>query len=251
VIEIEIEDATVSYRDNVVLKNISLKVEKGSFLAVIGPNGAGKTTLLTLINGLGRLFKGRVKIFGKEVNKRNISSIRKEIGYVPQKISIDPRMPFSVYDVIISGRYPKIGLFRRPKAYDREVVDRICKLLGIYHLKDKPVGNLSGGEQQKVLLARALAQEPKILLLDEPTTNLDPQAQHDIIDIIEEIYIRNRLTVIFVTHILEHLPKVCSQAVLLKSGKIIAQGGIPSVFTPRLLSLLYDFPVKPPSVRGE
>jgi ABC-type cobalamin/Fe3+-siderophores transport system ATPase subunit len=247
--EIEIQNVTVSYRENIALKNISLNIAQGSFVAVVGPNGAGKTTLLTLINGLGKLQSGTVRIFGSEVTATNINGIRKDIGYVPQHILIDPRMPISVYEVVMLGRYGKIGLFRYPHHDDYDFVDEVCERVGIVHLKDKPIGHLSGGEAQKVWLARALAQQPKILLLDEPTANLDPRAQHEITGLIEQIYKEEKLTIIFVTHILGHLPQVCSDAVLLKDGHVTTWGSIDTVFTKQRLSEVYDYAVEPPFMK--
>lgn len=247
--EIEIENATVSYRENIALRNISLNIERGSFVAVVGPNGAGKTTLLTLINGLGRLQSGTVNIFGLRVTNKNINHIRKDIGYVPQHILIDPRMPISVHDAVMLGRYGKIGLFRHPGKGDYKIVDDVCECIGITHLKDKPIGHLSGGEQQKVSLARSLTQEPKILLLDEPTANLDPRAQNEITDLIEGIYKQEKLTIIFVTHILSHLPDVCSDAILLKNGRVITSGSMDNVFTKKWLSEVYDYAVEPPHMK--
>ncbi len=244
--EIEIENATVSYRENIALKNISLNIERGSLVAVVGPNGAGKTTLLTLINGLGRLQSGSVRIFGSEVTSSNINRIRKDIGYVPQHILIDPRMPISVYDVVMLGRYGKIGLFRYPNHDDYDFVDEVCEWIGITHLREKPIGHLSGGEVQKVWLARALAQEPRVLLLDEPTANLDPRAQHEIAHLIEYIFKQQNLTIVFVTHILHHLPQVCSDAILLKNGRVITWGSIDTVFTKQRLSEVHDYEVEPP-----
>ena len=249
ILEIEIEHATVSYRENIALKNISLNIERNSFVAVVGPNGAGKTTLLTLINGLGKLQSGLIRIFGAEVTTANINRIRKDIGYVPQHILIDPRMPISVYDVVMLGRYGKIGLFRYPNHDDYDFVDEVCERVDIVHLKDKPIGHLSGGEAQKVWLARALAQQPKILLLDEPTANLDPRAQHEITHLIEQIYKQEKMTIIFVTHILGHLPQVCSDAVLLKNGNIVVAGDVEYVFTKQWLSEVYDYAVEPPQMK--
>ncbi len=250
--EIEIHNATVSYREHIALKNISLSINTGSLTAVVGPNGAGKTTLLTLINGLGKLQSGTVKIFGTSVNAVNINSFRKEIGYVPQQMDIDPRMPISVYDIVMMGRYGKIGLFRYPGKRDHTVVDNICELVNIGHLLEKPIGHLSGGEKQKVSIARALAQEPRILLLDEPTANLDPHAQCEITKLIERIYSQEKLTIMFVTHLLNHLPNFCTNALLLKNGHIVSSGKINEVFTEELLSDVYDFKIEPPKMaRGK
>ena len=244
-LDIEIDNATVSYREHIALKNISLKIKKGSLTAVVGPNGAGKTTLLTLINGLGNLQSGTVKIFGTRVTAFGWSKIRKEIGYVPQHLKIDARMPISVYEAVMLGRCCRIGLFRSSKKKDFEIVDKTCKLVGINRLLEKPIGHLSGGEMQKVLIARALVQEPRILLLDEPTANLDPRAQYEIIDLIEKIYTAEGMTIVFVTHLLNHLPNRCTNALLLKNGHVAAAGAINDVFTKELLSEVYDFNVTP------
>ncbi|MBN2620616.1 ABC transporter ATP-binding protein [candidate division WOR-3 bacterium] len=248
---VELDRVTVSYRENIALHDISLTVEKGAFVAVVGPNGAGKTTLLTLINGLGTLQHGRVHIFNTLLTTRTINRIRRDIGYVPQHVNIDPRMPICVYDVVMLGRYPRIGMFRNPSKEDHRIVTGICERIGITDLVLKPIGHLSGGEAQKVSLARALAQEPRLLLLDEPTANLDPRAQHEIKDLIEKAYERDRLTVFFVTHILDHLPLVCSHAVLLKKGTIVAEGRIKDVFTRARLTEVYEHPVEPPIMNKE
>ena len=241
---VEIKNCTVFYRENVALKDISLSVTEGTFLAVIGPNGAGKTTLLTIINGLAKIVSGVVKVFGVKLASQNINQIRKEIGYVPQSLAIDPRAPICVSDVVMIGRLAKVGLFRRLSSYDREVVNSVLKLVGISELKERPIGHLSGGEQQKVAIARALAQQPKIMLLDEPTANLDLKAQRDIIELIDEIYRKNNLTVIFVTHILSHLPKSCKEAILMKQGEIIYSGKIEDALQEDILTNLYGCPIR-------
>jgi ABC-type Mn2+/Zn2+ transport system ATPase subunit len=249
--EIEIDRATVSYRENIALHDVSLSVEKSSFVAVVGPNGAGKTTLLTLINGLGTLQRGTVRIFGDLLNRRTVNRIRREIGYVPQHLNIDARMPIFAYDVVMLGRCARIGLFRNPGKEDHRLVNDICERVGIADLRHKPIGHLSGGESQKVSLARALAQQPRLLLLDEPTANLDPRAQREITDVIAQEYERNGFTVLFVTHVLDHLPRVSSHAVLLKRGKITAEGPINAIFTKARLTDVYDHPVEPPVMSKE
>lgn len=241
---VEIDNCTVSYRENIALKNISLSINEGTFLAVIGPNGAGKTTLLTIINGLGRIIFGSVKVFGAKLTSQNINQIRKEIGYVPQSSAIDPRSPICVSDVIMIGRLAKVGLFRRLCSYDHEIVKSVMELVGISELKERPIGHLSGGEQQKVAIARALAQQPKIMLLDEPTANLDLKAQRDIIELIDRIYRENSLTIVFVTHILSHLPRSCKEAVLMKQGEIVYNGKIENALREEVLTNLYECPIE-------
>lgn len=239
---VEIEGVTVSYRENVALRNVSLNIDERTFLAVIGPNGAGKTTLLTVINGLGKILSGSVRVFGLELLK-NAGRIRKEIGYVPQNLAIDPRSPISVGDVIMIGRLGKIGLLRNPRPEDYKAVEAAMDLVGVSRLQNRPIGHLSSGEQQKVAIARALAQRPKIMLLDEPTSNLDPKSQIEIIDLIDRIYKECNLTVVFVTHLLNHIPSSCLEAVLMKQGRILYAGRIEDALREDRLSTLYDFPI--------
>lgn len=240
----DIENCTVSYRENIALKNITLSINEGTFLAVIGPNGAGKTTLLTVINGLGKIISGSVKVLGAKLTSQNMGQIRKEIGYVPQSSAIDPRSPICVSDVVMIGRLAKIDLFRHLGTEDHEIVESAMDLVGISELKERPIGHLSGGEQQKVAIARALAQQPKIMLLDEPTANLDIKAQRDIIELIDRIYNEQNLTIVFVTHILSHIPGSCKEAVLMKQGKIVWTGKLKDALQEELLSTVYDYPVK-------
>jgi ABC-type cobalamin/Fe3+-siderophores transport system ATPase subunit len=238
-IAIELEKVTVSYRENIALREVSLEVEDADFLAVIGPNGAGKTTILTTINGLGRIIYGNVRIFGERLTRWNADRIRQSIGYVPQSLSIDPRSPISVLDVVMMGRAGRIGLLRRPSQKDIDIVQSAMERVGIYQLAGRPIGHLSGGERQKVSLARALAQEPKVLLLDEPTSNLDPRAQEEIIGLVDTVYREKKLVIIFVTHILSHIPPSCKGAVLMKEGRIIWSGDIKEAIREEFLSKLY------------
>ncbi len=169
---VEIREAVVSYREDVALRGVSLAVRRGEFVGIIGPNGAGKTTLLTLINGLATLLQGEVSVLGERLNRRSAGRIRTRVGYVPQSHNVDPRLPISVREVAMIGRYGRLGLLRRPGPTDRQVVASMLRLVGMDHLADRPIGHLSGGQQQRVAIARALAQEPEILALDEPTVGL-------------------------------------------------------------------------------
>jgi len=241
---VEIKDVSVSYREDIALKNISLIIKKQTFLSVIGPNGAGKTTLLTVINGLGKIISGSVKVFGRDLNKRNINHIRKEIGYVPQNLNIDSKSPISVREVVSIGRFGKIGLLHCLNDEDKKIITSAMNMVGIGAMAERPIGHLSAGEQQKVAIARALAQQPKIMLLDEPTSNLDPKSQIDIIKLIDRIYREQRITIVFVTHILSHISTACAEAVLIKKGRIIWTGEIKKLFQEDLLSSLYDCPIE-------
>jgi len=236
---IRIKDAVVSYREDVALKGISLSVKRGELVGIIGPNGAGKTTLLTLINGLGKLLRGEVEVLGYSLNNGCSASLRKLVGYVPQLPNIDPRMPINAREVVMIGRYGRLGLLRRPTSHDWEIVDKMLELVGMSYLASRPIGHLSGGEQQRVAIARALAQEPEILLLDEPTASLDPRARISIMSLVEEIHCSRCLTTLMVTHELKTAAAVCDRLVLMKEGRIWAQGRPEEVLREELLDLLY------------
>jgi len=240
---IDIKNAVVSYREDVALRGVSLRVKDGEFVGVIGPNGAGKTTLLTVVNGLGRLLSGRVKVLGHQLAPGNGHSLRKKVGYVAQAQNIDPRMPMNVREVVMIGRYGLLGLLRRPKKHDWEVVDDMLALVGMSHLALRPIGHLSGGEQQRVAIARCLAQEPEIFLLDEPTASLDWKAQADILELVRKIHEARNLTTLFVTHDLSCLPVACDRIVLMKDGQIWGEGTPTELLTDENLGHLYDMPV--------
>ncbi|MBM4448404.1 MAG: ABC transporter ATP-binding protein [Chloroflexi bacterium] len=240
---IDIKNAVVSYRENVALQGVSLRVKAGEFVGIIGPNGAGKTTLLTVVNGLGRLLSGQVKVLGHRLVPGNGRSLRKKVGYVAQVQNIDPRMPMNVREVVMIGRYGRLGLLSRPGGRDWEVVDEMLELVGMSHLARRPIGHLSGGEQQRVAIARCLAQEPELFLLDEPTASLDWKAQTDILELVREVHEARTLTTLFVTHDLGCLPVACDRVVLMKAGQIWGEGRPADLLTSENLSHLYDMPV--------
>lgn len=220
---ISIENLKVSYRDKIVLEEISLDIEEGSFLAILGPNGAGKTTLLYTILGIKKIDSGAIKVFGEEINRKNIRKLRKRIGYVPQNIFFDPKFPINVYEAVLTGR---LGLrfLKRLKREDREIAEWAMKRVRIIDLKDRPIGHLSGGELRKVFIARALCQKPGILFLDEPTSHLDSSSQKDLINLVEELYKESEITVVFVTHQISHIPESCKTVIFLKNGSMVFQG---------------------------
>jgi len=240
---IDIEDAVVSYREDIALRGVSLAVKPEEFVGIIGPNGAGKTTLLTIVNGLGKLLRGRVSVMGRYIAPGNGHSLRKKVGYVAQIQNIDPRMPMNVREVVMIGRYGLLGLLRRPSRHDWEIVDEALALVDMSHLARRPIGHLSGGEQQRVAIARCLAQEPELFLLDEPTASLDWKAQSGILELVREIHDSRHLTTLFVTHDLGCLPVACDRVVLMKEGLIWGEGHPDELLTDANLSQLYDIPI--------
>ena len=192
---------------------------------------------------MGRLLHGQVSVLGYTLTNGNGHSLRKKVGYVAQAQTIDPRMPISVREVAMIGRYGRLGLFRRPGKHDWEIVDTALDMVGMTHLARRPIGHLSGGEQQRVAIARCLAQEPEIFLLDEPTASLDWKAKTDILELVKRIHDARKLTTLFVTHDLSALPIACDRVVLMKDGLIRDEGSPGDLLTDVKLGQLYDMPV--------
>jgi ABC-type cobalamin/Fe3+-siderophores transport system ATPase subunit len=239
---VELDRVVVAYRESVALREISLSVPAGEFVGIVGPNGAGKTTLLTLVNGLTVPTRGAVRVLGQEVTPGTRHYLRKRVGYVAQAESVDARMPVSVRDVAAMGRYGVLGLLHRPGQRDRALVDEALEMVGVRDLASRPIGHLSGGEQQRVAIARCLAQEPAVFLLDEPTASLDWKTRAEILQLVRNIHQTRRLTTLFVTHDLDALPHACDRVILMKGGLIVGDGRPDRVVTAQALSNLYDLP---------
>ena len=244
---IKIQDAVVSYREDVALQGVSLEVKKGEFIGIIGPNGAGKTTLLTVINGLGKLVHGKAWVLGSWLNGRNVANLRKRIGYVAQVERIDPRLPINVRETVMVGCYGRLGLFHRPTRAQWKTVDEVLEMVGVAHLCQRPIGHLSGGEYQRAAIARALVQQPEIFLLDEPTASIDKKAQREILNLIQLIHKEYHTTTLFVTHDLRTLPSTCQRLILMKDGKIWQQGSPESMLREEILTQLYGAPISVPT----
>jgi iron complex transport system ATP-binding protein len=222
--------------ESTVLDSLSLKVEPAKITAILGPNGAGKTTLLNTILGYLKPQRGEVLLDDENIasySKRQLSQI---IGLVPQA----EHFPFSftAFEYILLGRTPYMGMFSMPKEKDYKAARDIVELLKITHLRNRPVEELSGGEQQLVLLARALAQEPKILLLDEPTTHLDLGNTAVILNALKDLA-RENVTVVFTTHDPQAAVFCADQLVLMKKGNVLSAGSLEETMTSDSLTQLY------------
>ncbi len=237
---VELENVSVRYAEHLGLDSVSLKIKEEESIAVVGPNGSGKTTLLTAVNGLGRIIKGKVKIQGKELNKTNGCVLRRDIGFVPQNINIDVRIPIKVREVVRLGRVGKVGFLRRFSQEDKDIVRDTMEFTGIDKFAHTPIGYLSGGEQKKVAIARALAQEPKVLLLDEPLASLDISAKANLLSLIDSIRTTRKLTILMVVHDLSFLPKDSQRIIVLDKGKIVFDGDRKIALSERFLSQLYN-----------
>lgn len=169
---VEVSNLHVSYFGNEVVKDINFKTDKGRLIGIIGPNGAGKSTMIKAILGLINKDKGKVLVNGKEIKKE-----RKNIAYVPQRDDIDWDFPINVFDTVLLGTYPKLGLLRRPKEKEKNLAMDALKRVKMDEYKDSQIGELSGGQQQRIFLARAIAQEADIYFLDEPFVGIDVSSE--------------------------------------------------------------------------
>ena len=191
---LDISNLNVFYGEDCALRDVNLQVEEREFLAIIGPNGGGKTTLLKSILGLVQPDSGEIRIFG-----RSGESARRSIGYVPQFSRFDRKFPISVEEVVLIGRLSgRSAWFSRFSRQDRQLVDSLLERLEIADLKHRQIGQLSGGQLQRVLIARALAGEPQMLVLDEPTASVDSASKTRIYDLLKEL--NQEMTILIVTH---------------------------------------------------
>ena len=218
---IELIDVSTVYEGEKIptINHVNLTVARGEFITIVGPNGAGKTTLLETINGLLEA-RGEIRVFGLDL-KKNGSRIRKRIGYVPQEFACDSLTPFLVKDVVLMGRFGKIGLLKAPTAKDHQIVTETIEFVSILDLQDNPVGKLSGGQLQKVMIARALALQPDMLLLDEPFSNLDLKSRSDLSDKISSLHAKG-LTLVMVVHDRSFIPEACKRIITIENGEIIS-----------------------------
>ena len=220
---IRLENVSTTYEGErrPAIKEVNLAVSENELVYVVGPNAAGKTTLLETINGLLQPSKGQVSVFSLDARKHG-KNIRCEIGYVPQDFMVDPGEPYTALDIVMMGQYGKIGVLHRPDKRDFERSKEAMKLLGIDELANRPMGKLSGGQQQKVMIARALVKDPKILLLDEPFSNLDPDSRERIPELIAQFHEEKGVTTVIVTHDISRILKQCRRVVVMKNGRIVA-----------------------------
>lgn len=221
--------------------DINLKIDKNEFVCVVGPNGAGKTTLLETINGLLSCTRGEVFVFNRNI-KENGTKARCEISYVLQGFFVDPLTPFIVKDVVMMGRFGKIGLLRYPSKEDCEIVEESMEVIGINALANRAIGKLSGGQQQKVMIARAIAKEPKILLLDEPFANLDYKSKMKISEMICTLHDEYSLTTVLVTHDRSSIPKRAGRTIVMSKGKIILDGKTSEIMRKEAMKSTYWIP---------
>ena len=235
---IKLKDVSTVYEgeSRPAIKSVNLTIKRNELVYIVGPNASGKTTLLETINGLLPSFKGKVTVFGLDIQS-NGRKLRCQIGYVPQDFMVKPGEPYKALDVVLMGLYGQIGYLQHPNEKDKQNALETMKLIGIQDLADRPMGKLSGGQQQKVMLARALAKKPKILLLDEPFSNLDPDSRGQIPSLITKLHREQDLTTLIVTHDIHHMLDSFDRVIVVSGGKVTFDG------TPeKALPLVEDHP---------
>jgi ABC-type Mn2+/Zn2+ transport system ATPase subunit len=229
---VAVQDLWAGYDATPALENLAFELPPGSLVGLAGPNGSGKSTLLKTLLGLLKPWRGRIELFGRPVD-----AVRMRVGYAPQAELVDWDFPATVRDVVMMGRYGRIGLLRRPGARDREAVERALSEVGMTELAGRQIGELSGGQQRRMLIGRALAQEADLLLLDEPMVGLDATTQHDLLALFETLRNQGK-TLLVATHDLSCVA-ACFDLVLLLNRRLVAFGAPAEVLVPEILNEAY------------
>jgi len=247
---IETKNIALSYDRRLVLRDVSLSLKRGKVIALLGPNGCGKTTLLKMINGLLRPSDGVVYVNGRDVAQLRQSKLARLIGHVPQVQRAS--FPFSVLDIVLTGRMPHLSVLAQPGPEDVEKATSALHMVGASHLASRPYTQISGGERQLVMIARALSQEPSFLLLDEPTSYLDFKNQVSVLKMISCIANDQGVTAIMTLHDPNHALMFSDEVVLLRKlqegdgsvGNVVAAGESAQVMTPQNIRDAYGIEVE-------
>ncbi len=228
-LSVQLNGVYAGYRKKPVIENITLVIAPGDFVGVIGPNGCGKSTLLKTIVGLVKPASGTVAVGGMPPGKQ-----RKRIGYLPQLTQIDFNFPASVWDVVLMGRFGKLGVGTMPADVDKDKAEKAIERVGLAACKQTPIGQLSGGQRQRVFIARAIAQDPDLLVLDEPITGVDVMSQHALSHLLEEVNGRG-ITIVTTTHDLNCVASSFNRVVCL-NHRLVAEGQPEDVLTQDILN---------------
>ena len=241
---LELKNIEFSYNGFPVLRGIEFAVREGEIISILGVNGAGKSTLLKCINGILKPQKGEIFIDHTNIKRTSRTEIAKALALVPQR---SEQSFITVFDAVLLGRKPYIKWDVTKN--DIEITERVLSILGLKKLSLRYINELSGGEFQKVVIARALVQQPKVILLDEPTNNLDPKNQFEVMDIIKKISKRKGISSVIVMHDINLALRLSDRFILLKEGKVFAEGGL-EIITKDNIEKVYGVPVTVENIRG-
>jgi iron complex transport system ATP-binding protein len=234
-VKLKIKDVEFSYGSIPVLKDVCIELAESEMLGVVGPNGAGKSTLIRCIDRILAPQKGSILLDNRDIKEMHLMELAKKMGYIPQSTS--QVFPATVFDTVLMGRRPHIGW--RSSEKDTEKVLEMLQMLNIEEFAMRDINELSGGQQQKVFIARALTQEPDVLLLDEPTSNLDIRHQLEVMGIIKNIVIEKQLSAIMAIHDLNLASRYSDRILMMNGGSIFAAGNPSSVLTPENIKDVY------------
>ncbi len=238
---LSLQNISAGYRGELVLQDIAVNIAAGEFIGLIGPNGSGKTTLLRVISGTLAARHGEVWLRERKVRQMPRRDVARVVAHLLQDHALG--LAFPVREVVLMGRWAHVPRFGRETAHDLAVAQRAMELASVLHVADRPITEISGGERQRVLIAMCLAQEPEVLLLDEPTSHLDIGHQLSILDLIRSLSRRTRMTVVAVFHDLNIGAEYCDRLLLLDRGRLAALGAVPDVLTAANLRQVYGVTV--------
>jgi len=239
---LEIKDASFSYNEGKnIFEDLNLQVKKGEIFAILGANGCGKTTLIKCITGISKLSKGSINLNNENIASLKPSQIAKSMAYIPQEHN--STFPYSVLDVVLMGRSAHLEIFESPSEKDYKIAEKAIKNLNIEHLKDTPYNEISGGEQQLTFIARVLAQEPKLLVLDEPTSHLDFGNQIRALNVIEKLA-NDGLAIIMTSHFPDHVLMSGTKVAIMKDKGFIEVGSPKEVINSENMEKTYGVSVK-------
>lgn len=236
---LEIKNISYSVGNNKILKDISFKCQSGEIIGIIGPNGSGKTTLLKTINTLNSINDGDILLNEKSIKNYNEKELARNISFMNQNTNIE--FDFSCIDIVILGRYPYLERFQEYSKKDIELAEKYMKLTDTLKFRDKSILQLSGGERQRVLFAKILTQESQVILLDEPTSNLDMRHEEELL---KEILKEKDKIIILVIHNLKTAIRYCSRLILLSEGNIVKDGTVEEVITKENLNNVFGIKTK-------
>lgn len=237
-----LKDVSFAYGNSPLLENIELQIAPNSFIGLLGPNGSGKTTLLKLLSGALTPQRGEVIFYNQNLASFDPNKRAQLIGVVPQESNWE--FPFSLEEIVAMGRYPHLGWWGNLSSIDRQKVEEALAITGLKNLRYREITNLSGGEKQRAVIARALAQDTKVMLLDEPVSNLDLKYQQEVFELLAYLHQEKGLTIIVISHDLNLAAQYAEQLILLDQGKIRGCGNPKQVLQSALIEEVYGVPVQ-------
>jgi len=235
---IRFNNVAIGYGRNIIHQKINLEIEQNDFIGLVGPNGSGKTTLL-------RTLLGNVKPLSGSIEKKQI-----KFGYVPQRDTVQPLLPYNVHDVVMMGRYSLMGLLSKPSKFDEDKVNESLNKVGISDLRNLNYNSLSGGQRQRTLIARALAIDPDVLILDEPTNGMDTPSHYSLLKLIADLHSQSKLTVLLVSHLLSDVANLVKKLMLFEAGRF-QSGSIEDMLSEKNLGQTYSANIEVKKINGE